>query len=77
MPHIDIKCCPKHLTEPQFQDFLQDLSALMQRHLHVADSDLSIRYTEIPDGAWKTDVWDPEIAPHMDRLAKKPGYRMD
>jgi 4-oxalocrotonate tautomerase len=52
------------------------MTALMQKHLHVAESDLSINYTEIPDGAWKADVWDKEIAPNMDHLAKKPGYQM-
>jgi 4-oxalocrotonate tautomerase len=77
MPHIDIKCYPKHLSDKQFEEFIQDLSALMQKHLHVQDSDLSINYTEIPDGAWKADVWDAVIKPNMDHLAKKPGYSMD
>jgi 4-oxalocrotonate tautomerase len=76
MPHIDIKCYPKHLTNEQFEGFIKDLTALMQHHLHVQESDLSIRYTEVPDGQWKHDVWDAEIAPHMEHLAKKPGYQM-
>jgi 4-oxalocrotonate tautomerase len=76
MPHIDIKCYPKHLSDQQFESFIKEMTALMQKHLHVAESDLSINYTEIPDGAWKADVWDKEIAPNMDHLAKKPGYQM-
>ena len=76
MPHIDIKCYPKHLTDAQFNDFIHDVTQLMQKHLHVAESDLSINYTEVSDGAWKQEVWDKEIAPNMDHLAKKPGYQM-
>jgi 4-oxalocrotonate tautomerase len=77
MPHIDIKCYPKHLSEAQFEGFIKDLTALMQQHLHVQESDLSINYTEVPDGAWKTEVWDAEIKPNMEHLAKKPGYSRD
>jgi 4-oxalocrotonate tautomerase len=77
MPHIDIKCYPKHLSEAQFEGFIKDLTALMQQHLHVQESDLSINYTEVPNGAWKTEVWDAEIKPNMEHLAKKPGYSMD
>ncbi len=77
MPHIDIKCYPKHLTTEQFNQFTAELVELAKKHLHAADSDVSIRYTEIPADQWKAQVWDKEIAPHLNALAKRPGYDMN
>ncbi len=76
MPHIDIKCYPKHLTPEEFSNFIDQLTALAVRDLKARPSDISINYTEIPASEWKTEVYDKEIAPNMDRLAQKPGYTM-
>jgi 4-oxalocrotonate tautomerase len=76
MPHIDIKCYPKHLTEDEYYTFIHDLTHLVMQSLHVSESDVSINYTELPPDEWKREVWDKEIAPNIDRLAKKPGYSM-
>jgi 4-oxalocrotonate tautomerase len=76
MPHIDIKCYPKHLTQNQFNDFVRDLTLLAEKYLHASESDISINYTEIPAERWKAEVWDKEIAPKLHHLTKKPGYMM-
>jgi 4-oxalocrotonate tautomerase len=76
MPHIDIKCYPKHLSPAEFDAFIKDLTSLAERHLHANEGDISINYTEIPADQWKQLVWDREIAPQMQHLAKKPGYTM-
>jgi 4-oxalocrotonate tautomerase len=74
MPHIDIKCYPKHLSETEMKSFTDDLTKLLEQHLHVQYTDVSINYTEVEPDHWKADVWDKEIVPNMNRLAKKPGY---
>jgi 4-oxalocrotonate tautomerase len=76
MPHIDIKCYPKHLTTTEFSTFIKELTTLLEKHLHANESDISINYTEIPASDWKSQVWDKEIHPQMEHLAKKPGYMM-
>jgi 4-oxalocrotonate tautomerase len=74
MPHIDIKCYPKHLSETEMKSLTEDLTKLLEQHLHVGYTDVSINYTEVEPERWKADVWDKEIKPNMERLAKKPGY---
>ena len=76
MPHIDIKCYPKHLTPEEFDTFVKDLTNLAVTHLKAQPSDVSINYTEIPADEWKAEVYDKEILPNYDHLAKKPGYTM-
>lgn len=76
MPHIDIKCYPKHLTSAEFETFISELTQLVEKHLHAGEGDISINYTEIPAAQWKARVWDTEILPNISNLAKKPGYSM-
>jgi 4-oxalocrotonate tautomerase len=76
MPHIDIKCYPKHLTPEQFKSFIDDLTALAVKDLKAQSSDVSINYTEIKPEDWKSQVYDKEIMPNYDHLAKKPGYKL-
>jgi 4-oxalocrotonate tautomerase len=76
MPHIDIKCYPKHLSQTEFESFIIELTQLAEKHLHANEGDISINYTEIPADQWKALVWDREILPQMKHLAKKPGYCM-
>jgi 4-oxalocrotonate tautomerase len=76
MPHIDIKCYPKHLSSAEFDTFIHELTQLAEKHLHAREGDVSINYTEIQAADWKQQVWDKEIEPQMQHLAKKPGYQM-
>ena len=76
MPHINIKCYPKHLSEKEFKSFITDLTGLAEKHLKASEGDISINYTEVPVEQWKDEVYDKDIKPNLDRLVKKPGYEM-
>ena len=76
MPHINVKCYPKHLSEQQMKDFIADLTNLTQKHLGASEDSISISYEEIPAEQWKNEVFDKEIKPNIGRLAKDPGYDM-
>lgn len=76
MPHINVKCYPKHLSEQQMKDFIADLTSLTQKHLNATDESISISYEEIPAEQWKDKVFDKEIKPNKGKLAKEPGYDM-
>jgi 4-oxalocrotonate tautomerase len=76
MPHFNIKCYPKHLTEQEFKNFVNDLTQLAAKHLKAGAEYVSIDYTEIPAAQWKNEVFDKDIKPNIDHLAKKPGYDM-
>jgi 4-oxalocrotonate tautomerase len=76
MPHIDIKCYPKHLSAEQLDEFISELTTTIQNHLKARFGDISINYTEIPAERWKDEVWDKEIAPNLEHLIKQPGYKL-
>ncbi|MBQ9191714.1 MAG: tautomerase PptA [Bacteroidaceae bacterium] len=76
MPHINIKCYPKHLTESEMHAFVAELTQLAETHLKASEEYISISYTEIPAERWKEEVFDKEIRPNRGALAKEPGYEM-
>lgn len=75
MPHVDIKCFPRSLTDEQKTALAADITEVIIRHLQSKDSSVSVALNEIEPEAWKA-VWDTEIEPQMARLIKKPGYSM-
>ncbi|MBW7620391.1 tautomerase PptA [Citrobacter portucalensis] len=75
MPHVDIKCFPRSLTDEQKTALAADITEVIIRHLQSKDSSVSVALNEIEPEAWQA-VWDKEIAPQMARLIKKPGYSM-
>ncbi|ROV54425.1 tautomerase PptA [Neisseria chenwenguii] len=75
MPHINVKCYPKNLTEQEMADFVSALNELAQKHLKATDDVVSIAYTEIEPENWG-EVYHNEIKPNLDTLAKKPNYEM-
>ncbi|MCL5499988.1 tautomerase PptA [Escherichia coli] len=76
MPHIDIKCFPRDLNDEQKTALAADIADVIIRHLGSKDSSVSVALTQIDPDAWKSEVWDTQIAPQMERLIKKPGYQM-
>ncbi len=76
MPHFNIKCYPKHLTEKEMKSFITELTQLAEKHLKASENYVSISYTEIPAEQWKDEVYDKEIRPNLGTLAKEPGYDM-
>ena len=75
MPHVDIKCFPRSLTNEQKTALAADITEVIIRHLQSKDGSISVALTEVEPEAWQ-GVWDAEIAPQMTRLIKKPGYSM-
>ncbi|MCX8992452.1 tautomerase PptA [Citrobacter portucalensis] len=75
MPHVDIKCFPRSLTDEQITALAADITEVIIRHLQSKDSSVSVALNEVEPEAWQA-VWDKEIVPQMARLIKKPGYSM-
>ncbi|TKV22317.1 tautomerase PptA [Citrobacter sp. TBCS-14] len=75
MPHVDIKCFPRDLNDKQKSALAAEITEVIVRHLQSKDSSVSVALNEVDPKAWQ-QVWDREIAPHMDTLIKKPGYSM-
>ncbi|MCS1421313.1 tautomerase PptA [Citrobacter portucalensis] len=75
MPHVDIKCFPRSLTDEQKTALAADITEVIIRHLQSKDSSVSVALNEVKPEAWQA-VWDKEIVPQMARLIKKPGYSM-
>ncbi|WP_314417428.1 tautomerase PptA [Pseudescherichia vulneris] len=76
MPHIDIKCFPRDLTDEQKTALADDITAAIVRHLNSKDESVSVALSQVQPENWKAQVWDTEIAPQMEVLIKKPGYSM-
>lgn len=76
MPHVDVKFFPRGLTEEAQQALAAELSDVIVKHLQSKASSVSVALEEVEPDNWKAQVWDKEIAPHLDKLAKKPGYSM-
>ncbi|GAL58107.1 tautomerase PptA [Pseudescherichia vulneris] len=76
MPHIDIKCFPRDLTDEQKTALADDITAAIVRHLNSKEESVSVALSQVQPENWKEQVWDTEIAPQMEALIKKPGYSM-
>ena len=75
MPHVDIKCFPRELTDDQKSALAADITEVLIRHLNSKDGAVSVALTLVEQSDWQK-VWDSEIAPQMAQLIKKPGYSM-
>ncbi|HEH6360843.1 TPA: tautomerase PptA [Raoultella planticola] len=75
MPHVDIKCFPRELTDEQKSALAADITEVLIRHLNSKDVAVSVALNQVAQSDWQK-VWDSEIAPQMERLIKKPGYSM-
>ena len=76
MPHITVKYFPRELTEEQKQALAEDLSDVVKKHFASQDASLSVALLPVEQERWKEDVYDTEIKPALETLAKKPGYSM-
>ena len=75
MPHVDIKCFPRELTDEQKTALAADITEVLIRHLNSKDGAVSVALNQVEQSDWQK-VWDSEIAPQMEQLIKKPGYSM-
>lgn len=76
MPHIEIKCFPRDLTAQQKQALATDICDVLKKHLGSKEASLSVALQMVEQAQWKSEVWDPQIAPQMAQLIKKPGYQL-
>lgn len=75
MPHVDIECFPRELTDDQKSALAADITEVLIRHLNSKDGAVSVALNLVEQSDWQK-VWDSEIAPQMEQLIKKPGYSM-
>ncbi len=76
MPHITVKHFPRALTEEQKQALAADLCDVLKKHFNSTEDSLSVALTPVEADRWKEDVYDKEIKPALETLAKKPGYAL-
>lgn len=76
MPHIEVKFFPRNLSDAQQQALADELTQVIVKHLQSKESSVSVALNEVQPAQWKGEVWDKEIAPFLDTLARKPGYEM-
>lgn len=75
MPHVDIKCFPRDLTDEQKTALAADIAEAIARHLNSKDRSISVALQEVQEADWKAQVWDTEIGPKLDELIKSPAIR--
>ena len=57
MPHVDIKCFPRELTDEQKTALAADITEVLIRHLNSKESAVSVALTQVEPDAWQA-VWD-------------------
>lgn len=76
MPHVDIKCFPRELSDEQKTALAEDIAQVIIRHFNSKEASVSVALNQVAQENWKAQVWDVEIAPQLETLIKKPGYSM-
>ena len=73
MPHVEIKCFTGR-TDEQKQICADRVADVIAETLGCQKKSVSVAIKDIPEKAWKSEVWDKHIVPDADVLYKKPGY---
>ncbi|MEL4013898.1 tautomerase PptA [Dryocola clanedunensis] len=76
MPHITVKHFPRELNEEQKKALADDLCETVKKHFGSKDASLSVALIPVEQERWKEEVYDVEIAPELETLARKPGYSL-
>ena len=53
MPHVDIKCFPRDLTDEQKTALAADIAEAIARHLNSKDRSISVALQEVQEADWK------------------------
>ena len=53
MPHVDIKCFPRELTDEQKTALAADITEVLIRHLNSKESAVSVALTQVEPDAWQ------------------------
>ncbi|WP_202303627.1 tautomerase PptA [Dryocola clanedunensis] len=76
MPHITVKHFPRELNEEQKKALADDLCEMVKKHFGSKDGSLSVALIPVEQERWKEEVYDVEIGPELETLARKPGYSL-
>jgi 4-oxalocrotonate tautomerase len=75
MPHVIVKLWPGK-SEQQKKRLADAIVKEVTSVLSTSEDSVSVAFQEIEPGAWRDEVYQPDIMRHADRLYKKPGYTM-
>lgn len=73
MPHIVVKHWPGPSEEQKAELAAKIVEAVMTT-FGSREASLSVAIEEVDSKVWMDTVYQPEIAPKLDALYKKPGY---
>ena len=73
MPHVVVKMWAGK-TEEQKQALAQAMVEALKTTLGSSDSSISVAIEDVAPQDWMQQVYEPEIAPRLQSLHKKPGY---
>lgn len=76
MPHLDLYFNPRGLSDNELAKMANDFGEVLKRYLDTSDDAISISITRVSVDDWKEKVYDPIIAPQLEKLFKKPGYTL-
>lgn len=75
MPHLRLKLYPGK-SEEQKRKLTEKIIASMKEVFGSSDDSISIDIQEVEPAKWK-EVYKVEIEPRMEKLYKKPGYKIN
>ncbi|MGM9487873.1 tautomerase family protein [Ideonella sp. YS5] len=73
MPHVVVKMWAGK-TEAQKQALAQAMVEALKAAVGSSDSSISVAIEDVAPEQWMQQVYEPEIAPRLESLYKKPGY---
>ena len=74
MPHVNVKMITGR-TEAQKKALTDAITKAVMEHAGSSEKSVSIAIEDIAEKDWGPKVYDVEIAPVMDKLYRKPGYK--
>lgn len=74
MPHVSVKMFPGR-SEEQKKALTEAIAKALIEHASSSEPSISIAIDDVAKDDWNTQVYDTQIAPAMERLYRKPGYK--
>jgi 4-oxalocrotonate tautomerase len=75
MPHVIVKLWPGK-SATQKARLAEAITRDIQNTLGYGADSVSVSFEEIAAKDWASQVFEPDITAHPERLVKKPGYSM-
>lgn len=73
MPHVTIKMFPGR-NDDEKRAIAERITRALIEEIGSTEASISVAIEDVPSERWMPEVYQPEIAPKLDRLYKKPGY---